>query len=94
MRPLFGLILWLSATSLCAATEPLLIAHRGASGYRPEHTLAAYKLGIEQGADYLETDLVATRDGVLICRHDCDLGPTTDVACMPAMGWCVKLVSA
>jgi glycerophosphoryl diester phosphodiesterase len=80
VRPLCGLILWLIATSLCAAAEPLLIAHRGASGYRPEHTLAAYKLGIEQGADYLETDLVATRDGVLICRHDCDLGPTTDVA--------------
>lgn len=80
MRLLLGLVFFLNAVTLCLAKEPLLIAHRGASGYRPEHTLAAYKLGIEQGADYLETDLVATRDGILICRHDCDLGPTTDVA--------------
>ncbi|MDX2194231.1 MAG: glycerophosphodiester phosphodiesterase family protein [Gemmatimonadales bacterium] len=59
---------------------PLVIAHRGASGYRPEHTLEAYELAARQGADYLEADLVSTRDGVLVCRHDADLGPTTDVA--------------
>lgn len=60
--------------------QPLVIAHRGASGYRPEHTLAAYALAIEQGADFIEPDLVATRDGVLIARHDNELSMTTDVA--------------
>ena len=62
------------------SAEPLVIAHRGASGYRPEHTLEAYRLAIEMGADYVEPDLVATKDGVLIGRHDCQLGDTTDVA--------------
>lgn len=52
------------------AQDPLLIAHRGASGYVPEHTLAAYWLAIEQGADYVEPDLVLTRDGVLVARHE------------------------
>ncbi len=52
------------------ARTPLVIAHRGASGYRPEHTLAAYRLAIEQGADFIEPDLVATADGVLIARHE------------------------
>lgn len=50
--------------------EPIVIAHRGASGYVPEHTLAAYWLAIEQGADYVEPDLVSTRDGVLVARHE------------------------
>ena len=50
--------------------EPLVIGHRGASGSRPEHTLEAYKLAIEQGADFIEPDLVVTRDGVLIARHE------------------------
>ncbi len=50
--------------------KPLLIAHRGASGYVPEHTLAAYWLAIEQGADYVEPDLVSTKDGVLVARHE------------------------
>jgi glycerophosphoryl diester phosphodiesterase len=59
---------------------PLVIAHRGASGYRPEHTLASYALAIELGADYVEPDLVATRDGVLIARHEPMLDDTTDVA--------------
>lgn len=59
---------------------PLVIAHRGASGYRPEHTLEAYALAIAQGADYLEPDLVITRDGVLIARHENEIGGTTDVA--------------
>jgi glycerophosphoryl diester phosphodiesterase len=59
---------------------PLVIAHRGASGYRPEHTLAAYAMAIEMGADYIEPDLVATRDGHLIARHEPLLDDTTDVA--------------
>ena len=62
---------------------PLVIAHRGASGYRPEHTLAAYELAIEQGADFIEPDLVVTRDGVLIARHENELSLTTDVASRP-----------
>ena len=56
------------------ATKPLLIAHRGASGYVPEHTLAAYWLAIEQGADYIEPDLVSTKDGVLVARHENEIG--------------------
>jgi glycerophosphoryl diester phosphodiesterase len=52
------------------AAAPLVIAHRGASGYRPEHTLAAYQLAIEQGADFIEPDLVITKDGVLVARHE------------------------
>jgi glycerophosphoryl diester phosphodiesterase len=62
---------------------PLIIAHRGASGYRPEHTMAAFELAVEMGADAIETDLVPTRDGVLICRHDAELSLTTDVADHP-----------
>lgn len=53
-----------------AGTAPLVIGHRGASGYVPEHTLASYWLAIEQGADYVEPDLVSTRDGVLVARHE------------------------
>jgi glycerophosphoryl diester phosphodiesterase len=63
--------------------RPLVIAHRGASGYRPEHTAAAYELAIEQGADFIECDLVPTRDGVLICRHENELSQSTDVASRP-----------
>ena len=62
---------------------PLVIAHRGASGYRPEHTLASYALAIELGADFVEPDLVATRDGALIARHEPMLDDTTDVASRP-----------
>jgi glycerophosphoryl diester phosphodiesterase len=58
----------------------LIIGHRGASGYRPDHTLESYQLAIDQGADFVEADVVITKDGVLICRHECDLGETTDVA--------------
>lgn len=60
--------------------RPLVIAHRGASAYRPEHTLAAYELACAQGADLIEPDVVSTRDGVLVCRHDLSLEGTTDVA--------------
>ena len=63
--------------------KPVIIAHRGASGYRPEHTLASYKLAIEMGADYIEPDLVMTKDGVMVARHDRYLGTTTDVADHP-----------
>ena len=60
--------------------DPLVIGHRGASGYRPEHTLAAYEQAIVQCADYIEPDLVATKDGVLVARHENEIGGTTDVA--------------
>lgn len=60
--------------------KPIVIAHRGASGYLPEHTIGAYKLAIEQGADYIEPDLVMTKDGVFVARHDIYLSSTTDVA--------------
>ena len=59
---------------------PLVIAHRGASGYLPEHTLEAYKRAIELGADFIEPDLVATKDGVLIARHEPNITSTTDVS--------------
>ncbi len=62
------------------AQRVIVIAHRGASGERPEHTLAAYRLAITQGADFIEPDLVPTRDGVLIARHENELSGTTDVA--------------
>jgi len=62
-----------------ADLDPLLIAHRGASGYRPEHTLAAYELAIQQCADYIEPDVVATKDGQLVARHENEISGTTDV---------------
>ncbi|HKG20641.1 MAG TPA: glycerophosphodiester phosphodiesterase family protein, partial [Blastocatellia bacterium] len=62
------------------ARPPLLVAHRGASAYAPEHTLAAYRLAVQQGADFVEQDLQVTRDGALICLHDADLSRTTNVA--------------
>ncbi len=57
-----------------------MIGHRGASGYLPEHTLAAYFVAAQQGADFIEPDLVSTRDGVLVARHENEIGATTDVA--------------
>ncbi|MWV26669.1 glycerophosphodiester phosphodiesterase [Aurantiacibacter rhizosphaerae] len=82
--------LFLSITTLCCATsvaaqesEILVIAHRGASGDRPEHTLAAYELAIEQGADFIEIDLVPTQDGVLVARHENEISGTTDVGERP-----------
>lgn len=73
----------LVAHTMNAIAAPLVIAHRGASGYRPEHTLEAYRLAIEMGADYIEPDLVATRDGHLVARHEPDISQTTDVASKP-----------
>jgi glycerophosphoryl diester phosphodiesterase len=64
---------------------PTVVAHRGASGHRPEHTLDAYRTAIRMGADEIELDLVATRDGVLVARHDLELSATTDVADRPAL---------
>jgi glycerophosphoryl diester phosphodiesterase len=64
-------------------SAPIVIAHRGASGLRPEHTLASYELAIEQGADFIEPDLVPTKDGVLVVRHENDISDTTDVAKRP-----------
>lgn len=63
--------------------SPIVIAHRGASGYRPEHTLAAYEMAIGMGADFIEPDLVSTKDGVLIARHENEISETTDVAERP-----------
>ncbi|HEX8426459.1 glycerophosphodiester phosphodiesterase [Hymenobacter sp.] len=62
---------------------PLVVAHRGASGFLPEHTLEAYQLAIDQGADFIEQDLVLTKDSVLICRHEPFLSGTTNVADLP-----------
>lgn len=64
---------------------PAVVAHRGASGHRPEHTLEAYRTAIRMGADDIELDLVITGDGVLVARHDCEISTTTDVADRPEL---------
>ncbi len=79
-------VLALGATHAARAApraRPLVIAHRGASGERPEHTPTAYRLAVEQGADFIEPDLVITRDGHLVARHENEIGGTTDVAAKP-----------
>ncbi len=68
------------AWTTLSGEPPIIIAHRGASAYLPGHTLEAYELGIDQGADYIEPDLVLTKDDVLICRHDRYLSITTDIS--------------
>ena len=65
------------------AKRPIVIAHRGSSGERPEHTPMAYRRAVEQGADYIEPDLVMTRDGVLVARHENEISETTDIASRP-----------
>ncbi|GGK96270.1 glycerophosphodiester phosphodiesterase [Mangrovihabitans endophyticus] len=65
------------------STAPLVIGHRGACGYRPEHTLESYQLAIRLGADYIEPDLVSTADGVLVARHENEISGTTDVTARP-----------
>jgi len=76
-----ALALMLSCVILGAdSPRPLIIGHRGASGYRPEHTLEGYRLAAGMGADFIEPDLVSTRDGVLIARHENEIGGTTDAA--------------
>src|SRR5258707_14087678 len=59
---------------------PLVIGHRGTAGHRPEHTVGSYELAIEYGVDFIEPDLVSTKDSVLIARHENDISGTTDVA--------------
>tara|TARA_A100001391_G_scaffold95213_3_gene63091 strand:- start:14103 stop:15131 length:1029 start_codon:yes stop_codon:yes gene_type:complete len=76
--------LMLAAPAAAQDSEVLIIAHRGASGDLPEHTLAAYEKAIDDGADYIEMDLVATKDGVLVARHENEIGGTTDIDQRPA----------
>jgi glycerophosphoryl diester phosphodiesterase len=96
---LFATLVMAGAVTACASTQqsqkaqpmwstldgnpPLIIAHRGASGYLPEHTLEGYALAIDQGADVVEPDLVFTKDGVLVARHDRYISTTTDIADHP-----------
>ena len=80
---LLAAILWHPAAAHANAGGMLVIAHRGASGERPEHTLAAYERAIDLGADYIEPDLVPTKDGVLVARHENELSGTTDIATRP-----------
>lgn len=82
---LFGAAALAGCANMSAETvrRPIVIGHRGASGERPEHTLASYRLAISQGADFIEPDLVITKDGVLVCRHENEISETTDVANHP-----------
>jgi len=77
----FGVTRAKAAPSL--APRPLIFAHRGASALRPEHTLASYAKAIADGADYIEPDLVPTKDGILVARHESNIAETTDVASRP-----------
>ena len=80
MRKFLASVSCVLGSLFAAETTPLIIAHRGASGYLPEHTLAAKALAYAQGADYLEQDIVLSKDGVPIVQHDVTLDSTTDVA--------------
>jgi len=82
-RIILTAVLLLTASPALASPSLLIIAHRGASGERPEHTRMAYERAIVQGADIIEPDLVMTRDGVLVVRHENEIGGTTDVAAHP-----------
>ena len=73
--------------------RPLVIGHRGAAGYLPDHTLQGYQLAIDLGADYIEPDLVSTKDGVLIARHEPNMIATTDVASHPEFASKRRMVS-
>lgn len=79
----FVAIMLLGVTEMALAQTPIVIAHRGASADRPEHTLAAYRLAIAQGADFIEPDLVPTGDGHLVARHENAIHDTTNVAQLP-----------
>lgn len=76
---LMMMVIALGPSAISAQPRKLNVAHRGASAYAPEHTLAAYRLALEHGADYVEQDLAVTKDGVLICLHDPTLDRTTNV---------------
>jgi glycerophosphoryl diester phosphodiesterase len=78
VRVTAALILLLASVT-AETSRPLIIGHRGASGHRPEHTLEGYRLAADMGADFIEPDLVSTKDGVLIARHENEIGATTDV---------------
>lgn len=84
-RRTFAAAAALSATPVWAARakRPLIIAHRGASGERPEHTPMAYRLAVDEGCDFIEPDLVLTKDGHLVVRHENEIAGTTDVASRP-----------
>lgn len=73
----------MATPALARSAKPIVIAHRGCSGERPEHTLMAYERAIAQGADYIEPDLVVTKDGHLVVRHENEIAGTTDVASRP-----------
>lgn len=81
MKAILVVALGIAAIAAAVTDEqrPIIIGHRGASGHRPEHTLASYELAVQQGADYVEPDLVLTKDGVLIARHENEISGTTDV---------------
>src|SRR5262249_10580087 len=76
---IISITLILILTILAQSNKKILIAHRGASSYAPEHTIEAYRLAIEQHADYVEQDLQFTKDGVLVCLHDSTLERTTNI---------------
>jgi glycerophosphoryl diester phosphodiesterase len=80
---LLGALAAAGAASAQRAARPIVIGHRGAPAYRPEHTLASYRLAIQMGADYIEPDLVSTKDHQLVVRHENDITQTTDVASHP-----------
>jgi len=80
MKTPLQVILAAALVNAAAMPDILIIAHRGASGHRPEHTIESYTLAIAMGADFIEPDLVSTKDGVLIVRHENEIGGTTDVA--------------
>ena len=90
--PLFGLVLAAFGIAMTQQAPLFVIAHRGASGYRPEHTIEAYRLAIDMGADAIEPDLVMTSDGVLIARHENEIGGTTDVAEQFPDRWTTKTI--
>jgi len=78
-----ALALLLATAAAPAPARPVVIAHRGASGERPEHTLEAYRVAIAEGADFIEPDLVMTKDGHMVARHENEISGTTDVAAHP-----------
>ncbi len=83
MLPIRSLVSHASDTIGHHRTAPLVIGHRGAAGYRPEHTLASYELAARLNAEFIEPDLVSTKDGVLVARHEPEISQTTDVAQHP-----------
>ncbi len=75
-----GLVFLVVSPTILTGSSKAVVAHRGASAYAPEHTVASYKLALLQGADFVEQDLQITKDGILVCRHDSTLERTTNVA--------------